>query len=299
MLIEERGVECVVRDNFLLGEGPLWNARDESIWWVDILGPAIHRLTPATGARATWTMPASIGSFVFRPGGDLVVGLRSGFQIFDPQRYKEGTGALTMIAAPEADKPKNRPNDGKCDRDGRYWCGTMIDGGMEPTGSLYRIDRDRSCRKFLDGIKVPNSIAFAPDGKTMYFADTREGSIRAYAYDRAAGTLGAMRVLAAPGHAPGSPDGSTIDADGCLWSARYGGGMVVRIAPDGRVDRAIRLPVTQITAAAFGGPKLDTLYITTAAQRLAPEELARQPLAGALFAVRPGVSGLPEADFAG
>ncbi len=294
MQIEERGVECVVHENFLLGEGPLWNARDESIWWVDILGPAIHRLTPATGARMTWTMPAAVGSFVFRPGGDLVVGLRSGFQIFDPKG-----GAFTMIAAPESDKPKNRPNDGKCDRDGRYWCGTMMDGGAEPTGALYRIDRDRSCRKFLDGIRVPNSIAFAPDGRTMYFADTREGTIRAYDYDRAAGTMGAMRVLAEAGHAPGNPDGSTVDADGCLWSARYGGGLVVRITPAGKVDRAIRLPVTQVTAAAFGGTQLDTLYITTAAQRLPPEELARQPLAGALFAVRPGVTGLPEADFAG
>jgi sugar lactone lactonase YvrE len=294
MQIEERGVECVVRDNFLLGEGPLWNARDQSIWWVDILGPAIHRLTPASGARQTWTMPASIGSFVFRPGGDLVVGLRNGFQLFDPK-----TGAFTLIAAPESDKPKNRPNDGKCDRDGRYWCGTMMDGGAEPSGALYCIDRDRSCRKVLEGIRVPNSIAYAPDGRTMYFADTREGAIRAYDYNRTAGTLGAMRVLAAAGHAPGGPDGSTVDADGCLWSARYGGGMVVRIAPDGRIDRAIRLPVTQVTAAAFGGPGLDTLYITTAAQRLPPEELAHQPLAGALFAVNAGVKGLPEADFAG
>lgn len=299
MQIEERGVECVVRQNFLLGEGPLWNARDQSIWWVDILGPAIHRLTPATGARQTWPMPAAVGSFVFRPGGDLVVGLRSGFQLFDPKHSDKGGGAFTMIAAPEADKPKNRPNDGKCDRDGRYWCGTMMDGGAEPSGALYRIDRDRSCRRFLDGIKVPNSIAFAPDGKTMYFADTREGAIRAYDYDRAAGTMGAMRVLAAAGHAPGGPDGSTVDADGCLWSARYGGGLVARLTPDGRVDRAIRLPATQVTAAAFGGPQLDTLYITTAAQRLAPEELARQPLAGALFAVNVGVKGLPEADFAG
>jgi sugar lactone lactonase YvrE len=294
MQIDERGVDCVVRDNFLLGEGPLWNARDRSIWWVDIKGPAIHRLAPETGARTTWPMPASVGSFVFRPAGDLVVGLRSGFQLFDP-----ATGALAMIAAPERDKPRNRPNDGKCDRDGRYWCGTMMDGGAEPTGVLYRIDRDRSCRPVLDGIRVPNAICFSPDGATMYFADTREGSIRAYAYDRAAGTLGAMRVLVPPGHAPGSPDGATVDADGCLWSARYGGGLVVRITPDGRVDRAIRLPVTQVTAAAFGGPGLDTLYITTAAQNLPPEELARQPLAGALFAVRPGVRGLPEADFAG
>jgi len=294
MIVEDRGVECVVRENFLLGEGPLWNVRDESIWWVDILAPALHRLTPATGARKVWPMPSSIGSFVFRPGGDLLAGLRSGFAFFDPR-----TSAFTPVAAPETSLPKNRPNDGKCDRDGRYWCGTMMDGGMEPTGSLYRIDRDRSCRKFLSDIRVPNSIAFSPDGRTMYFTDTRQGDIRAYEYDRAAGTLGTMRVIAPAGHAPGSPDGSTVDADGCLWSARYGGGMVVRITPAGKVDRAIRLPVTQVTAAAFGGPKLDTLYITTAAQRLAPEELAKQPLAGSLFAVRPGVSGLPEADYAG
>lgn len=294
MLTEDRGVECVVRQNFLLGEGPMWNARDESIWFVDIKGPAIHRWTPGTGARRTWDMPSSIGSFAFRPGGDLLVGLRSGFSFFDPR-----SGAITLVVAPEADLPKNRPNDGKCDRDGRFWCGTMMDGGAEAVGSLYRIDLDRSCAKVLSGIRVPNSIAFAPDGRTMYFTDTRQGDIRAYDYDRASGTLGAMRALAAAGHAPGSPDGSTVDADGCLWSARYGGGLVVRITPAGKVDRAIRLPVTQVTAAAFGGPARDTLYITTAAQNLSADALAQQPLAGALFAVRPGVTGLPEADYAG
>lgn len=277
-----------------LGEGPLWHAPSASLWWVDIRARNLHRWWPSTGGHQIYVMPASIGSFAFRRGGGLLVALQTGFHFYDA-----ADGALTPVAAPETHLPLNRMNDGKTDRDGRFWCGSMQDGGAVASGALYRVDPDGRVSKLLDAIRVPNALSFSPDGRTMYFTDTREGVIRAYPYDRATGALGPMRVLAPAGHAPGFPDGATVDSDGCVWSARYAGGCVARITPDGRVDRLVRVPAGQVTACAFGGPALDTLYVTTAYQRMTAEQRAAEPLAGALFALNVGAKGLPEADFAG
>jgi sugar lactone lactonase YvrE len=203
------------------------------------------------------------------------------------------------VAAPEAHLPDNRFNDGRCDRRGRFFAGTMSDVRRDPAGSLYRLDADLSCHRLFSGIIVPNSIAWSPDSRTMYFADTYRARIAAYDYDAETGDLSRERLFVdAAGH-PGRPDGSCVDADGCLWNAEYGGGRVVRYTPDGRIDRAIALPVSNPTCCCFGGARLDILFVSSARQRLSAEQLAREPLAGSVFAVRPGVSGLPEGRFAG
>ncbi len=209
-----------------------------------------------------------------------------------------GSGALKLVAAPERDIPGNRFNDGRCDRGGRFWAGTMSDGPREPTGSLYRLDPDGSCESMRSGIVIPNSIAWSPDDRVMYFADTYVNTIWAYDFDLATGAMRNERVFADCSNQPGRPDGSCVDAEGCLWNAEYGGWRVVRYTPDAKIDRVIELPVSNPTCCCFGGKDFDTLYICTARQRLTPEQLAREPLAGGLFAARPGVRGLPEARFA-
>jgi L-arabinonolactonase len=190
-----------------------------------------------------------------------------------------------------------RFNDGKCDRQGRFWVGSMDDVGRGPVGTLYRFESGRYTA-VLEGIAVPNSLCWSPDGTIMYFADGIDPVIWAYPFDTATGTPGVRRVFARLPDATGIPDGATVDAQGFLWSAHYGGSMVTRYAPDGRVDRVINVPVTQPTSCAFAGPDLDTLIITTASQRLSPEALRSQPLAGALLSIRTGARGCPEPQYA-
>lgn len=286
--------ECILDCRNILGEGPIWDSRDSRLYWVDIRGPALLSLDPASGATTRWPMPAPIGCAVPRASGGWVVALQTGIHGFDP-----ATGTLTPLAAPEAAQPEVRLNDGKCDRRGRFWVGSMRDGSATPEGSLYRLDTDLNCRRVLPEIHVPNSSAWSTDDRTFYFADTRANSIQAFPYDIATGELGAARLFAGPGSAPGFPDGATVDSDGCLWSARWGGSAVARFTPDGKLDRVLPLPVSQVTSCAFGGPGLSTLFVTSAAIGLSPAQLEKEPLAGSLFAVDPGVAGLPETPFAG
>lgn len=272
-----------------LGESPVWSVREQSLYWVDVRGPTLHRYDAATRAVAAWSLPALAGAVVLRERGGVLVALASGIHAFAP-----ADGACTLVVAPEPPGMGHRLNDTKPDRRGRLWTSTMRDLGATATGSLYRIDADLSPHAMLAGLRVPNAIAWSPDDATFYFADTRDGRLRAHAFDPEAGTLGAMRVLVDDGVLPGSPDGATVDADGCIWSARYGGGAVARITPAGRVDRIVRLPVPNVTACAFGDADLRTLYVTTARQRMSDDELAAMPHAGAVFAVRTTVPGLPE-----
>jgi sugar lactone lactonase YvrE len=280
----------------LLGEGPVWDPIEGVLWWVDIRRPALHRSTPATGATREWPMPEEVGSLALRRDGarGLLLALRSGFAFFDP-----ATGGLERIGDPEPDQPDNRLNDGRCDRRGRFWVGSMHVSARQPTGALYRLDPDRTWHRLRDGITVPNSLAFAPDDGTLYFADTPTRRIMAYAFDAARGALGSARVFATLAEDAGYPDGSTVDAEGFLWNAHWDGGRLTRYAPDGRVDRVVPLPVSRPTCCAFGGPALDILYVTTASVRLDEAELARQPWAGGLLALDVGIRGLPEPRFGG
>ncbi len=286
-------VECALAVCDQLGEGPVWDERDQSLWWVDIRAPALHHWTPGESAAVTIALPEAVGSIALRECGGLMAAAKSGLNALDA-----ASGVLTPWVDPEAHLPDNRFNDGRCDRQGRFIAGTMPESSREPAGSLYRFDPDGACSKLLGDISVPNSLAFSPDGRTLYFADTHRNRIWAFDYDIASGGLSRQRLFASTeGHA-GRPDGSCVDAEGYLWNCEYGGWRVVRYAPDGRIDGAIPLPVANPTCCCFGGPQLDILYITSAAQRLTPQQLAQQPLAGSLFAVRPGIRGLPESRFA-
>lgn len=286
-------VECLVDGRNVLGESVIWHPAEEVLYWVDVRAPALYRLE-RSGQVTTLPLPGLAGGVVPRRAGGIAIALQDGFYTLDTR-----TGAATLLIDPEPDKPENRINDGRCDRAGRFWAGTMHVTIREPRGSLYRLDPDHTVRRMLGDITVPNSICFAPDERTMYLADTYRDVIHAYDFSAADGAISNPRVFADTTADAGHPDGSCVDVDGCVWNAQVRGGKVVRYTPDGRVDRVIPLPVTQPTCCCFGGPGLATLYVTSARQRLAPEALAREPLAGGLFAVNPGVQGLPEADYAG
>lgn len=287
-------LDCVHEGKQLLGESPIWSVRDDALYWVDIQAPAIHRLYPASGEARTWTLPEPVGSIALRTQGGLLAAMKSGFHFFDP-----ATGGLRPISDPERHLPENRFNDGRCDRAGRFWAGTMSETSRDPVGSLYCLEPNLTVRLVKSGISVPNSLAWSPDDRVMYFADSSRRAIWAYDFDIAAGEIANQRVFVDGRNHPGVPDGSTVDADGCLWNAEHGGGRVCRYTPAGRLDRTIELPVTQPTCCMFGGPRLETLFITTARESLSAEELSAQPLAGAVFAIDVGVSGLPEPAFTG
>jgi L-arabinonolactonase len=277
----------------ILGEGPVWDVQEQAFYWLDIRGCLVRRYDWSSGRTQSWTLPEMVGSLAIRERGGLLLAMRSSIAFFDP-----ATGALERVAAPEAGRENMRFNDGKCDRQGRFWSGTMNDLVREPSGTLYRLDPQRGCVAQFNGLRTPNSLAWSPDGRIMYFADSRSQVIHAYPYEPATGELGAPRVFHTV-EPPAIPDGATVDAEGFVWSALYGGSRVVRIAPDGRVDRTIELPVEQPTSCQFAGPDLDVLFITTARQRLTQEQLAQQPLAGALLAADVGVRGLPETRYRG
>ena len=282
-------VDVAVRGTDTLGECPLWDDRARTLYWIDTRAPALYRWAP-DGQKRAWPMKELVGSFAFRQDGGLLLGLQSGVYTFDLE-----TGELHPFAQPELDKPANRMNDGRCDRAGRFWVGTMSDVTREPKGSLYRIEPGGSCDRLLQDIVVPNSITWSPDSKTMYFADTYRHSIWTFDYDLDAGAISNRRLFAETN--PGRPDGSAMDSEGCLWNCEYAGGRVVRYTPSGRADRVVQIPADNPTCCAFGGSDLRTLFVTSARQRLTREELQRQPLAGSVFAVSVGVSGLPEARF--
>lgn len=287
--------EVVVRRPDMLGESPLWCVRRQRLYWVDIRAPALLSCAADGSDLRAWTLPEVVGSFAFRRDrDDFVLALKSGLHDFDP-----ATGALSAIATPEAHRPRHRFNEGKCDPRGRFWAGTMNDEVREPTGALYRLDTGRRCTRLREAIAVPNSLAWSPDGRTMYFADTEARVIEAIDFDPDEGLLGASRPfvdLRADGGA-GRPDGATVDADGCLWSAQVVTGQVVRYAPDGQRLQTWQLPVSKATSVAFGDADLRTVYITTARYRLGAAELAAQPLAGCVFALRAPAPGLAAVAF--
>ena len=275
----------------ILGECPIWSAREGALYWIDVRAPAIRRLQIATGARANWEMPELIGAMALRPGGGMVVALRSGVALLDPV-----TGATHPLATLHMPGSPMRLNDGKCDRQGRFWVGSMDDVGRGPVGTLYRIDAT-GCMAASGGVAVPNSLCWSPDGRVMYFADGVDPVIWAYPFDIAAGTLGERRVFARLPDGTGIPDGATVDAAGHVWSANYGGACITRYTPDGVVAEIIPMPVSQPTSCAFGGPNRDILFITTAFQRLTPAQRAKEKLAGAVLALRVRAQGLPEPEF--
>jgi xylono-1,5-lactonase len=268
-----------------LGEGPVWV--DGALWFTDIKRRRIHRYEPATGGRRSWEAPEQVGFVLPARGGGFVAGLMSGLHRFD-----EETGRFTLIAEIEPEWPNNRLNDGVVDSAGRLWFGTMDNGESAKTGAFYRFERGAVVGTGLEGIAITNGPALSPDGRILYFVDTRAGTIDAadVAED---GALGPSRPFARIDPADGSPDGPTVDAEGCVWIGLYAGWEAWRFSPAGERIGRVRFPVANITKIAFGGDDLRTAYATTARQLLTPDELASQPQAGDLFEFRVDVPGLP------
>jgi sugar lactone lactonase YvrE len=237
-------------------------------------------------------MPELAGAVVLRHRGGVILGLQSGLYGFDAE-----TGVLDRIIAFDGGHPDDRTNDSRCDRQGRLWFSRMRDFGRAPIGGIYRMERSLNPSQEIHDLRVPNALCFSPEGGRLYFTDTASGVIEVFDLDAASGELSNRRNFLAPDAAPGRPDGATVDEQGFVWNARFGGGCIIRCAPGGTVDRIIKLPVTHPTSCSFGGKDLDCLFITTATQGLDPETLVKEPLAGSLLVIEPGVRGLPEPSF--
>lgn len=289
-------VTCCLRIDSILGESPVWHPEEGRLYWLDLLRPAFYCFDPRTGRNRQ--IDAALGNYVgglaLRASGEWVIDNADG--VFSVDR---ASGALHRLADPEPGRPENWFNDAKCDRRGWLWAGTGDRGETQPTGSLYRIAPDLSSERIDTGIICSNGPAFSPDGRTAYFTDSYARQIYAYDLDPASGAVGPRRLFAEVPEPDVYPDGMTVDSEGFLWNAQWGGARVVRYAPDGRVDRVLEIPAPQVTSCAFGGPDLATLYVTSATRGMSEAELAAAPLSGSLFACRVGVRGLPEPRFAG
>jgi sugar lactone lactonase YvrE/DNA-binding IclR family transcriptional regulator len=292
-------LRCLGDARALLGEGPVWSPRDHALYWVDILAPALHVLRadgpPETGTSEVHRLGTMISLAVPRAGGGLLVATPGGLMTWDGAE-----GTMTPFAHPEAGRQGQRYNDGKCDRLGRLWIGSMDMGAAPHRGHLYRVDPDRSWSRMDSGFTVPNGLGFSPDDRRLYFTDTDRHTVYEYDFDLATGAIRDRRPLIRIDPAEGKPDGLTVDAEGCLWIAVWDGWHLARYSPGGELLQRIRLPVPRPTSCIFGGTNLRTLYVTSARVRLDAQALAGSPMSGALFALEiPGVQGLPETVFAG
>ena len=283
---------CVADVKAVLGEGPIWVEAEQALYWLDIKGRKIFRLSEASG-REQWDTPMRVGAIAPRKSGGFIAGTEHGFV-----EIALDQGRFEIIHDPEEHLPGNRFNDGKTDRRGRFWAGTMDDGEKAASGSLYRLGADGSCRKIDQGYRVTNGPAFSPDGSRMYHSDSALQLI--YAFDLSEdGEPGERRLFASFAQGDGFPDGMTVDSDGFLWVAFWDGWCVRRLSPDARVVETIKMPVQRPTSCAFGGPELDRLYITSARIGLGPDSLAMQPCAGGLFLLETDARGIAQTPFAG
>ena len=287
-------VTCLYEAKDLLGEGPIWNEDEKALYWCDNIRSLVHRYDAAAGSTRTWQMKEEIGSLVFRQNGGIVAGMKSGFRFLDLER---GTSELVVRAEPDTD---NCLNDGKCDRRGRYWCGTINRDLATPNGGLYRLDPDLTCHKMESGIIASNGMAFSPDDRTLYFCDSRQDTVWAYDLDIESGTISNRRVFISTKDVPGRVDGATVDTEGNYWCAHIHDWHIVCYAPDGVEKRRVKLPVQHPTMCTFGGDNYDVMYVTSGTRFLDPKVHGDQPLAGSLFAIHGiGARGLPEPRFAG
>lgn len=292
MNIQTSEVRVAVEADALLGESPLWSPAQNALYWVDIKTPRLFRRDIAAGSTRVTSMPEAIGAIALRAGGGLVAALRSGFARIDEQGV-----AAPVFARPEADRPGNRFNDGKCDRAGRFWAASMDDGESRPSGQLWRCDDADRYACMASGFVIGNGLGWSPDNRVFYFTDSTARRIDAYDFDIGSGDIANRRTFATVPHDAGFPDGLCVDADGHVWSAHWDGWRVTRYAPDGRIVAVLRLPVPRPTSCAFGGAALDTLYVTTARIGLDAGALAAAPLSGSVLAVRTDCHGLAETPF--
>jgi sugar lactone lactonase YvrE len=278
-----------------LGEGPLWNERDGKVWWTDIHESRLHRLDPASGAIETVETPERLCSYAFLPDGGsrILAAFETGLAYFDID-----TSSMEWIVRPEKPRSGRRFNDGRTDLQGRFWVGTMVENEAKAgsdTGVLFRLDGNGELTEQAIGVSISNSICTSPDGRTLYFADTPKKLIFAFDLDAGSGAISNKRIFAEV--AEGYPDGAVVDEEGCLWSARWGAGEVVRHAPDGAVVSRLKVPASQPSCPAFGGADRKTLFVTSAREGLDEAALAADPQAGNLFVYQVEVAGLPVVPF--
>jgi len=277
----------------IVGEGILWDSRRKRLCWTDIQGSELYCYEWATGAMEVLDTPERVGSFGFIAGDDrLITAFASGIALYDAPN-----GNIEWLARPEEIVSGIRFNDGRVDRRGRFWSGTMVeDDACQAKGCLYSMDSRGGLRRHVQDVRVSNGLCTSPDGRQLYFADSPTRTIYVYDVNEPDGHLGPRRVFATT-PAGALPDGATVDVDGCLWSAHWGGGCLVRYTPEGRIDRTICIPASQPTCACFAGANLDVLCVTSAREGLSESTLQSEPHAGAVFFYRIGVQGLAEPEY--
>jgi len=276
-----------------LGEGPAWDARSKTLWWVDILGRTIHAFSPLDGSDRSLDPGGMPGCVVPAADGRLVAAVDRTLVRLDPHN-----GARSVLTQVEPESPGNRFNDGKCDPSGRLLAGTMDMSERAASGALYSFTLEDGLRTLLTGVRISNGLAWSPDNGTLYYIDTPTRQVRAFDYDLAGGQIANPRTVITIPEDLGWPDGMTIDSQGNLWIAMWGGAQLTVWDPGtGRLLQRFPVPAPHVTSCAFAGPDLRDLYITTARQGLDEAQLAAHPLSGGLFRLRPGVAGLPAHHF--
>ena len=290
-----RPVELVADLHNVIGEGPIWLEDEQRLAWVDIKGHHVHWLDPQTGRVEQIDVSADVGAVApTTTSGKLIAAVGNGFQVIDRK-----SGGMTILAVAEPDRPGNRMNDGKCDSRGRFWAGTMADDETPGAGALYRLNLDYTVDRMLSEVTVSNGLDWTADDRLMYYIDSASHRVDVLDFEPSIGTIANRRPLIQIDVSDGVPDGMTLDAEGGLWVALWGGWSVRRYRPDGSFDLEIKVPVSKVSSCVFGGPDLSDLYITTAARGLSEEQLEKQPHAGGLFRCRPGHGGRPPYRFAG
>lgn len=276
-----------------LGEGPRWHGGEKKLYWVDIARNELHRFDPATGLDEHCRFDVPIGCFAFRRAGGFLLAMKDGFATFaDWDAQPEPFGEQIF-----AHRPDIRFNDGRTDPSGRFWAGSVNMAKSAHDAALYRLDADGGITEVEGGMLTCNGAAFTADGSRFFHADTPTHAARAYACDPANGALSDRSILHQFPMGEGRPDGASVDAEGCYWTALFDGGRVVRLSPSGEILQEVALPAKRPTMIAFGGEDLRTAYVTTARTGLGEKDLAAQPLSGAIFAFEVDVPGLPEWPF--
>jgi sugar lactone lactonase YvrE len=286
---DPNGVSVFWDERATLGEGPLWDARMSRLYWVDIAEGVVHAYGARTGEFTQWSLGAQVGCLGLTEDQAVVVaGLRTGWQLFDTL-----TDRLTFIADPEARRPACRFNDGSVDPAGRFWTGSLEDTETRPEGRLYRLDADGTHATVDTGFYCSNGIDWSPDGRWMYFVDSRVNRIYRYEFVVSTGVVLNREVFADTTDLPGIPDGLRVDAEGYVWCAFWDGAHLTRFTPGGGVAEVVQVPVLRPTSLAFGGPGLRTMYITSACIDLTEEQLEQWPLSGAVLQRDAAVPGQP------
>lgn len=285
-LITGDDVELCARFNAFLGEGPVWDPDRQALWWVDIFEGMVHRFDPKSGDDECYPFGEPVGAVALRAGGGLVVVLANRVITWAP-----GNPRGELVAQLNGDEARHRLNDARCDRQGNLWVGSVSENTQPNAASLYRLDTAGGMQPVLRGVTISNGLDWAPSGDQFYYIDSPTQRVDVFRCDLDTARLTDRRPAARIEPSDGLPDGMTLDADGYIWVALYGGGSVRRYAPDGTLDTEIKLPVSQVTSCTFGGPDLMDLYITTGRKDLPDDQVREQPLAGALFRCRPGVRG--------